>query len=55
MGDDLGLLQDLGARAVVLDPTRPGDRREPERTERDLDVLENLVKEVIGVDAGSVR
>lgn len=55
IADDLGLLQDLGARAVVLDPTYPGDRREPGRTARDLDVLETLVKEVIDVDAGCVR
>ncbi|MGA5196395.1 TIGR03619 family F420-dependent LLM class oxidoreductase [Streptomyces exfoliatus] len=55
IADDLGLLQDLGARAVVLDPTYPGDRREAGRTARDLDVLETLTKEVIDVDAGCVR
>ncbi|MGV9691654.1 TIGR03619 family F420-dependent LLM class oxidoreductase [Streptomyces sp. NPDC003444] len=55
IADDLGLLQDLGAEAVVLDPTYPGDPREAGRTERDLDVLEALAEEVVDVDAGTVR
>lgn len=53
--DDLGLLQELGAEAVVLDPTYPGDRREKGRTERDIAVLETLVGTTIDVDGGSVR
>jgi probable F420-dependent oxidoreductase len=45
--DDLCLLSEIGAEAVILDPTYPGEWREKGRTERDLDVLEMLAKDVV--------
>ncbi|WNI14305.1 TIGR03619 family F420-dependent LLM class oxidoreductase [Actinacidiphila sp. ITFR-21] len=53
--DDLGLLQELGAGAVVLDPLSLGERREKGRTDRDVADLEMLAENIIDLDAGCVR
>lgn len=50
--DDLGMLYEMGAQDVILDPTFPGEQRAKGRTESDLEVLEMFVNEVVDVDSG---
>ncbi|MEV5380483.1 TIGR03619 family F420-dependent LLM class oxidoreductase [Streptomyces nondiastaticus] len=52
---DLALLDALGAPAVVLDPTFPGEPRTPERNARDLDTLEILARTVIDPEQQRLR
>lgn len=53
--EDLALLAELGAAAVILDPTFPAQPRRPGRTDHDLDVLEKLTVDVIDLDKGTVK
>jgi probable F420-dependent oxidoreductase len=53
--EDLAVLQDIGVHSVILDPTYPGERREPGRTDRDIDVLEALTGNVIDPDRELVK
>jgi hypothetical protein len=52
---DLRLLEQLDAEAVVLDPTFPGEPRTRERSERDLAALELLAAEVVDLEHGRLR
>ncbi|WP_327173953.1 TIGR03619 family F420-dependent LLM class oxidoreductase [Streptomyces sp. NBC_01335] len=52
--DDLALLAEAGAQSVILDPTYPGEHREQGRTERDIELLEMFVNEVIDVKSGDL-
>ena len=52
---DLMLLDKLGAPAVILDPTYPGERRTPQRTARDLATLEILATQVVNLQRQTLR
>jgi probable F420-dependent oxidoreductase len=53
--DDIGLLEELGARAVIMDPTYPGDPRENGRMARDFAVLEQFANDVVDLATGCIR
>jgi probable F420-dependent oxidoreductase len=53
--DDIGLLERLGATAVVLDPTFPAQVRTAGQAKADLDALERMASEVLDLEHGRLR